>query len=379
MVYETLYHLDNNDNLRVWFMERNGSEYRTHSGIKGGKIVESGWKQAIPTNVGRSNERDATAQAEFEIQALYQKKLDRKYNTDPANAVKSNYVQPMLAATYDEKKTLKKAKRWFYQPKFDGIRCTIDEKGGTSRSGKPFFTVRHIVETLHEIVTEYNVTFDGELYNHDYREDFEKLVSLIKKQKLSSLSEEELQEIEDKVQLHVYDVIMWDSPEATYEERIAFLNGLFSVRLANNSVVKLCPSEAVDDPSHEEISSKHDEYFLNGYEGLMLRDASAPYEFKRSKGLVKFKNFDEAEFELLNIVEGAGNWAGAAKSVIVAMEDGGTSDAGVAGTFERNAYILAHAKEYIGGDVTVKYQGFTKDNKLRFGVVKSFHKGKRDY
>jgi len=380
VIYKTLYHRDNNDNLRTWFMERDGSMYRTHSGIQGGKIVVSDWKQANAKNVGKTNATTDESQADAEVEAIYQKKLDRKYSYSPETAAKSNFVQPMLADKFHETKTLKTKKRWYLQPKFDGVRCVIDDNGGTSRAGKPFYTVEHIVNLLQEASLKYNVTFDGELYNHGYKEDFEKIVSLIKKQKLASLTGEELQEIRDKVQFHIYDIIFWDDLDKTYEERLEYLRKIFVEDLGDvGDVVQLCKTVLIDNLDMMQVSAAHDNFFIQGYEGLMLRDPDSVYAFKRTKGLLKYKNFDEGEFELVDIIEGQGNWSGAAKAVIVRLADGTTSEAGVAGTYERNVNILERKKEFIGGEVTIKYQGFTKDKKLRFGVVKAFHEGKRDY
>lgn len=378
MIYRTLYHLDNNDNIRIWYMEREGSQYRTHAGIRDGKIVTSDWKQASEKNVGKTNATTPEQQADSEIESIYQKKLDRKYAETPETAQKSNFVQPMLAATFDEKKTLKGAKTWYAQPKFDGLRCVIDDKGGTSRSGKPFVTVTHIVDVLDELCQEFNVTFDGELYNHEYKDDFEKLVSLVKKTKISTLTDEERAEIAAKVEFHVYDVIMWDHLDATYEERMAFLNGLFSTRIPADSMVKQCLSIKLVNPTMEQVQELHDKFFEAGYEGLMLRDALSVYLFKRAKGLVKYKNFDEAEFKILKIIEGTGNWAGAAKSVELDVpQNKTTSEAGVTGTYLRNVEVLQNADEYT--EATTLFQGFTKEGKLRFGRVKAFHKGERDY
>jgi ATP-dependent DNA ligase len=378
MIYKTLYHRDNNDNIRIWFMEQEGSKFRTHSGIEGGKIVISEWKQANAKNVGKTNATSDESQATAEIEALYQKKLDRKYSLTADTAQRSNFVQPMLADKFHEIKTFKTKKTWFLQPKFDGLRCVMDEDGGTSRAGKPFHTVEHLVTDLSEAALKYNVTFDGELYNHDYKEDFEKIVSLVKKQKLSSLSEEELQEIAEKVQFHIYDVIFWDDLERPYRDRFDFLEEIFEEDFLDIKNIKLCKTIQIDGLDLERTQQAHDNFFADGYEGLMLRDADSPYEFKRSKGLLKYKNFDEDEFELLDIIEGQGNWSGAAKAVVVKTPHG-ESEAGVAGTYERNKDIWENPKKYIGGQVTVKYQGYTKDNKLRFGVVKAFHEGKRDY
>jgi ATP-dependent DNA ligase len=359
-------------------MERDGSRYCTHSGIQGGKIVTSEWKQAVEKNVGKTNATTPEEQADLEVEAIYQKKLDRKYSLTPETAQRSNFLQPMLAATLDEKKTLKAKKKWYLQPKLDGLRCVMDENGGTSRAGKPFHTVAHIVDELRDAAAKYNVTFDGELYNHDYKHDFEKIVSLVKKQKLSSLTEDDLSEIAAKVQFHIYDVIFWDDPERRYEDRLAFLEQIFKEDFSDAITLKLVPATLHDDLTYEEVVEMHDKWFALGYEGLMLRDADSEYEHKRSKGLVKFKDFDEAEFTIVSFIEGTGNWAGALKSVEVEVPSG-TSEAGVAGPYEVNVERLARAKEYLGGDATIKHKGWTKDGKLRHGVAKAFHIGKRDY
>ena len=46
MKYPTLYHIDENDNIRVWWMEQEGDKYRTVSGIENGQLVTSEWKLA---------------------------------------------------------------------------------------------------------------------------------------------------------------------------------------------------------------------------------------------------------------------------------------------------------------------------------------------
>jgi len=97
--YDVLYHVDENDNLRVWWMDQNGDKYRTVSGIEGGKMVTSEWKLAKPKNVGRANATTGEQQAEAEILSQYTKKRDRKYHDtrELALAGGSKIIEPMLA------------------------------------------------------------------------------------------------------------------------------------------------------------------------------------------------------------------------------------------------------------------------------------------
>ena len=115
-----------------------------------------------------------------------------------------------------------------------------------------------------------------------------------------------------------------------------------------------------------------------GYEGQMLRVPDSKYEGKRSKNLIKHKEFEDAEYKIVSIEEGKGNWAGAAKRIEIDLGDGTTQFSGVRGSFDFLQDVLYNADDYTGTEVTVRYQNKTEDGKLRFPVVVAFWKGKRD-
>lgn len=366
--YPILYHIDQNDNVRVWWAERRGDEYRTHSGIEGGAIVTSDWRKASPKNEGRSNATTGEEQADLEIKSSYRDRLERKYSESREAARKSNFLAPMLADTFSAKKHLKKPPEFFYaQPKFDGIRCLINEDFAHSRSGKPFSTIDHIRTSIRDVVENYHITFDGELYNHDLREDFEKIASLVNTKKVEKLKDEDFEEIQNKVQYHVYDVILHDRPSASVKERFDFLFQVFQE--GDFPGVVLSQVDDVD-PVEEDIFDLQGSYVEQGYEGLMLRDPNSPYEFKRTKSLIKVKTFQDAEFEVVDIAEGQGNWAGIAKSVTIRLENGETQESGIIGSMDYLRRVLEEKDEFIGGPATVKFQNRTVYGKLRFPVVK---------
>jgi DNA ligase 1 len=373
MHHRKLYHLDSLNNIRVWWIEQDGHAFRTHSGIDGGKIVVSEWKYADVKNLGKSNETTPESQANSEIESLYTKRLDRKYSENRDTAARSNYLQPMLAATFDPKKT--KRRRYAHQPKLDGIRALADAEGGNSRSGKPFFTVQHIIDEIAEICDLNNITLDGELYNHEYKDQFEELTSLIVQKKVEKLTDEHMQLIRDKVHLYVYDVIVHDDLEMPFEDRYKIIEKLFS---ENNFVnLRLVPT-GYDDISVVDPEVLHTKWLEDGYEGIMFRDPASKYEFKRAKSLYKHKTFIDDEFEVLEIIEGVGNWSGCGKSVILKMPNGTPCSSGIKGTQKFLREVLINKADYIGGDATVKYQGFTSAGKLRFPVVKKLWGSKRD-
>ena len=63
-----------------------------------------------------------------------------------------------------------------------------------------------------------NVILDGELYNHDLRDNFEKIISLVRKTKPTA---EDRVEASKLTQFHCYDII---DEELPFDQRIEFVN-----------------------------------------------------------------------------------------------------------------------------------------------------------
>lgn len=351
--YPSCYKKDTAGKTRIWFMEQEGSKFRTHAGIDGGSIVVSDWTQAEPTNVGRSNERDAVAQTTFEIEAAYKKKLSREYHDDIAKiSAGAHFFKPMLANPYKE------FKPGFAQPKLDGVRCITKKDGMFSREGKPINSCPHIMEVLAPVfAVNPGLVLDGECYNHDLKDDFNTIVSLVKKQ---NPTPEQAVTIATAVQYHVYDMPSHDGP---FSERDAELR-----RLLVNCIgaIQLVETRRVE--TEVEFDTAHGEWLELGYEGSMWRK-DAKYDQKRSSSLLKRKDFQDAEYEVVAIEEGLGNWAGAAKRVICKLPDGRTFGAGIAGTYKRGQELMNESHKI----VTVKFFMLTPDGIPRFGVATKFH------
>ena len=367
-ITQKLYKIDSNGNTRVWWMEYDGKKYRTHSGIEGGKIVVSGWKYPEAKNVGRANATTVKEQVELEvISELTKKSAQGKYHASKSTAVKgAKFIECMLAGKYDPAKHNKFP--YYSQPKLDGVRCIVSKDGMQSRNGKPIVSCPHIMKNLESFFKVFpDAILDGELYNHELRNDFEKLISLARKTKPTA---EDLKDSAEMIQYHVYDVV---DPSLTFDDRQVLLRSIYGIWGKS-----IRPVETVKVKDAEAIEFMLGEYLSFGYEGQMLRDPKSYYEGKRSKGLLKHKEFEDAEFTIVSIEEGVGNWAGAAKRIEIRLEDGTTQFSGVRGTFDKLADVLYNADDYIGTEVTVRYQNRTDDNKLRFPVVVAFWKGKRD-
>ena len=352
-VTQKLYKIDSNGNTRVWWMEYDNTKYRTHSGIEGGKIVVSGWQYPEAKNVGRANETSVKEQVELEvISQLTKKSAQGKYHSNVETASKgAKFHECMLADKYNAKKHNKFP--YFSQPKLDGVRCLVSKDGMQSRNGKPILSAPHIREQLEPFFKKFpDVVLDGELYNHDLKNDFEKIISLARKTKPTAA---DLTESKKMIQYWIYDVII----DLNFRGRKNFIDQ----NLSSGFSTRIVDTYMIEDEQSVETMLSH--YLEKGYEGQMLRVPDSPYEGKRSKNLIKHKEFEDDEFQIVSIEE-------------IRLKDGTTQFSGVRGSFDMLKDLLYNANDYIGTDVTVRYQNKTEDNKLRFPVVVAFWKGKRD-
>lgn len=359
-IYDTIYKLDSKGKTRVWWMEQDGDKHRTHSGVKDGTITATGWTVCEPTNVGRSNERDGVAQATFEIEAQYEKKLSREYHRslDTVSAG-AHFFKPMLAAKYD------KFEPGFAQPKLDGVRCIATKDGLFSRQGKPIPGAPHIAAALAPVFeVNPNLILDGELYNHELKDDFNELISLIRK---ANPDADRLSQIEAKVQYHVYDMPSHPGDFGDRSDALDdLLNGSEHYDGLNHPQVRDVETYMVE--TEEEFDELHGKWLQEGYEGTMWR-ADKPYEQKRSKSLQKRKEKQDDEFRLLRIEEGVGNWAGIAKRAVCQLPDGREFGAGIKGSMKRGRELLGETHHV----VTVEFFEYTPDGVPRFPIATKFH------
>ena len=200
----------------------------------------------------------------------------------------------MLAQKSDAKRINFEQNDYYVQPKLDGVRCYITKDGMFSRNHKDIVSAPHIFEGLKDFFEKNpEVILDGELYNHEYHDNFNKIISLVRKTKPT---QEDLKESSLKVEFHCYDCFIPDQSMLIFSDRQNFL----SRNVYNNLAVV-----AVD--THQVVSLDHantlNQNWLDaGYEGSMIRQ-DAEYQQKRSWYLQKVKIFVDEEFEIIGYVE----------------------------------------------------------------------------
>ena len=384
---QTLYKIDTKGKLREWTMHIDGASFYAVKGLVDGKLTTDKPTKTIAKNVGRSNETSAEQQAELEAKAKFQKKLDSGYALNELDAQKKKFYEPMLAHNYKDRKSELRYPL-FSQPKLDGIRCVVRKEDGKlvgrTRNGKEIECIPHILQSLNGYFLAHpNAILDGELYNHDLRDNFNKITSLVRKQKPVKLNgmtdnafakkqkefEERLIEAQDTIQYHVYDApyINTNCTEATsFDYRINELKNSLST---NKHIVLVETTEVYDE---DNLDNLYGQYLEQGYEGQMVRKDER-YENKRSTSLLKRKEFVDAEYRVVDIDVGNGNRSGTAKHLVCYCEKTKrTFNSNIKGSFEYLKEIYDNRKEYVGTLATIKYFQLTPDGIPRFPYAISF-------
>ena len=253
---------------------------------------------SVGKNIGRANATTPHQQAIKEMNAKWTaKKLKKNYTENesgiPDTTEKS--LLPMLAHKFTEREHDIKYP-CLLQPKLDGLRCMARMVNGevifTSRGYKEYCAVQHlaleskwlirqIAETANVQLSE--VILDGELFTPEL--SLQEINRRVKKYRGTDTHE---------IQYHVYDIVIGNK---TNEERNQLL--MSSILLARLTQIKGVFTARAEEHK-EEIIHWHDDFVESGYEGIIVRNMNGLYKLgQRSVDLQKFKNFQDAEFEVV--------------------------------------------------------------------------------
>lgn len=370
--YDTLFKPTSHGKVQEWRIEQDGNKYRSISGQVAGKKVTSEWTVCKGKNIGRSNETSPHDQCVKEIESLYRKQYDRGYSSTIQMSAEAVRFEPMLAKKYEDYSSkMSDDVEICIQPKLDGIRCNITATTTRSRKNKDFVTVPHIREALESIFREYpDVVLDGELYNHDFKADFNEITSIVKKQKPSSA---DLEKSKEYMQYWIYDAFFPQEPNLSFTDRI---QRLFEFNHSLPECIKFVPTYWI----RKDAARQHyEEFIVSGFEGAIVRIPQSEYQQKRTSDLLKYKEMIDDEYEILDFIEGKGNLTGCAASVecIIVHAHGGseTFRAGIKGSRSYLADLWKNRSKYIGMYATIQYFNLTPGGIPRFGKMKSI----RDY
>lgn len=355
--YPKLYKMTDIDRLQEWSIEVKDNIIYSKSSKFGGKEIHS--KDIIKSgkNIGRSNETTPSEQAILEATSRFNKKKKAGYVENIEGAIRGEVSElveggylPTLAHSFE-----KREKDIIYpcaaQPKLDGVRSTFTgENNMWSRSRKKQIGIPHIPK---ELIAINQTICDGELYNHDYKDDFETIIHFTN-QKKKPIDGHEV------VQYHVYDI----PSEKPFHQRMVDLVSL-GKKLSKDSSIKIV--ETVICKNKQELLDYREHCLDRGYEGAMVRNLDAPYENKRSKHLQKLKIMEDDEFKVIGCENGRGKLQNLIGAFVCLTPEGNEFRVKCKGKL--SSFKLEDGPKYINQILTVQFQGYTnKNNVPRFPV-----------
>lgn len=354
MDFPVLYKKTSTDKIQYWKIWTEGNIIKTAYGQVDGKeqITEDVIHEG--KNIGRSNETTPEQQAELEAKSNWDKKKKKNYVEDADRAEKSETdveggINVMLAHPYSKQGHKIK---WpaYAQPKLDGIRMIAMVVDGIctlwTRTRKPITGIPHIQRELEALFPKGNYVFDGEAYNHELRANFEQIVSYVR--------QEEPIEGHEAVQYHIYDLPVED----TFARRNYLLNNLIPDNTTYLHKVKTILIGEEDD-----AFGVFEAFLAEGYEGMILRNSTGTYVGKRSYDLQKVKEFDDDEFDIVDIEEGRGKLSGHVGAFVLKTAEGARFKAKLRGKIEKLKEYFDNPHLWRGKKMTVQYQGLTNGNK----------------
>lgn len=390
----TLYARAKSGAVLTWDVEVDGNKFRMISGQETGGKTSSKWTICEGKNQGRANETTGEEQAQAEADSKWKKKLKSGgYFEDVKDIDKElTFIEPMLAHPLISEKTKKDKKtgiesmviidrtEYVVLPvmldrKYNGMRQVVSKKGPFTRKGEDIKTAPHIYEALTPLLIKIpTLVLDGELYNHEYRHKLNELISIVRTTADHKITHEMLAKSEAIVRYYVYDGYGFEvdgvaiTESTPNRERRDALKKL----LKGIPYIVVVPYEMV--PTMEKAKELYGSYIEDGYEGAILRNASAPYQHFRTNDLIKLKPFDDMEVIILDVIDpGSGNWGGSGKTALVRMDNGKIFKATFKGSYENAVKILKEKDKWIGQKVTMTYNGWTGEGTPNFGQIDPYN------
>jgi DNA ligase-1 len=365
----TLYSYDSKKKTRCWDVHTDNDTIVISYGLVHGKKATQSYK-AKPKNVGKSNETTAAQQAINEAVSRWTEQVEREdYHMDIEQSGKQ--LRPMLARDYTKVgHQVDWSKGWCVQPKLDGLRLVYGKRYNNSlgweflsRKGETY-RVDHLTEELTRYATiiqemGYDLRgVDGEIYVHG-----------MPLNEINSRAKKYQRGLTEELEYHIFDLVM---DEVDFGDRWIIIRTAFEIyENKYGEYPKLLKRVGLHNCTDElDMKEYHKEYAAHGYEGIMLRNYKSLYHMAdRPACLYKYKEFQEAEFKIIDVWEdNNGN------AMFRCANPNGHGDAYQVfdctpkRTHKERKKILQEKSLYIGKWLTVKFQAWTEYGVPEFPV-----------
>ncbi len=289
-----------------------------------------------------------------------------------------------LANPYNVKRVDFQSGDWYGSRKLDGVRCICRKEMNTvtfySRSGKEFLTLDNLANEISKIGGDF--ILDGEIcmVDKDGNEDFQGIMKQIRKKDHQI----------DNPKFFVFDYLTleeFDNKVGTKPLTERLSNGYDSLpENINSDMLEFLPQEQLTtEKQFTEMAKDAEEA---GFEGIMVRK-NVGYEGKRSHNLLKVKKFHDAEYTVLDAINGNIRWTENGKQIereclssITIEHKGCKVNVGSGFSKEQREMYYESPQDIIGKTVTIQYFEESKNQNggysLRFPVLKHVYANGRD-
>lgn len=211
-------------------------------------------------------------------------------------------MQPQLLTVITEEKlkawTPEEWSNWFVEPKFDGGRSTYHKGKFSSRTGKPFHNLDHLLGVLKGIN---GWTLDGEIYGTNWAET------------MSVARASKTVKTENNLKFAVFDIMEDDdwTTQSNVEklgERRKTLRHVLRSTCTGGVLIHPVPFTQV--PDYSAFAAIHAHNLASGCDGTVLKHRDSLYEFKRTKTWLKVKPCLDADGLVVGMKEGEGKYKG---------------------------------------------------------------------
>ena len=289
-----------------------------------------------------------------------------------------------LANPYNVKRVDFQSGDWYGSRKLDGVRCICRKENDTvtffSRSGKEFLTLGNLEKEI--LTIPGNFILDGEVCMVDKNgaEDFQGVMKQIRKK--NHTIKNPMFFIFDYLSLKEFDD---QSGTKKLTERLEELKNEIYHDGYYDTLRVLPQTQLTTEEQFTEMAKDAEEA---GFEGIMVRK-NVGYEGKRSHNLLKVKKFHDAEYTVLETINGNIRWTENGKQVereclssIIIEHKGCRVSVGSGFSKEQREMYYESPQDIIGKTVTIQYFEESKNQtggySLRFPVLKHVYTNGRD-
>ncbi len=332
----SLYMKDNKGAIRKWSIGVEDGVIKINHGQLNGSMQTQ--TEDIPAGKGG---RSLEEQILSRVSSRIHKQRDKGYSPNiedakkrPMNAL--GLHKPMLAQPISKVKSINFSGASI-QPKLDGNRMLITNCNGENiaytRNGKRIETVDHILDSM--IIPE-GSTIDGEIYCHG--QSLQTIVSWVKRK----------QDNTARLRYHSYDMI---NESLSFKDRLSLLS---TYDLGERAEIV----QTYNVRNEEQVWDIFRHFRNGGYEGAIVRTEGTGYETgKRSKSLIKIKEWLDDEYIVTGVSKSADGWA----ILECIMKNGNIFTVSAPGSVKEKIYVLENKQAFIGKPITVEYANLTKD------------------